>query len=90
MQANNSRYHNNSNWITVAKDIIARDGIRRMWRGVSTMLSACIPAHALYFSIIEYTKESFGANKKGHTPSAAAASGICVSFIIFLLLLIYI
>jgi solute carrier family 25 iron transporter 28/37 len=79
MQAKNSRYHSNSNWITVAKDIVAKDGIRRMWRGVSTMLSACIPAHALYFSILEYTKESFGANKKGHTPIAAAASGICAT-----------
>jgi solute carrier family 25 iron transporter 28/37 len=31
-------------------------GYTRLWRGVQTMATGCIPAHALYFSSYEYTK----------------------------------
>jgi len=31
-------------------------GYSRLWRGVQTMTTGCIPAHALYFSSYEYTK----------------------------------
>jgi solute carrier family 25 iron transporter 28/37 len=31
-------------------------GYTRLWRGVQTMTTGCIPAHALYFSSYEYTK----------------------------------
>lgn len=31
-------------------------GYARLWRGVQTMTTGCIPAHALYFSSYEYTK----------------------------------
>ena len=31
-------------------------GYIRLWRGVQTMTTGCIPAHALYFSSYEYTK----------------------------------
>ena len=31
-------------------------GYGRLWRGVQTMTTGCIPAHALYFSSYEYTK----------------------------------
>lgn len=50
-------------------------GAFRLWRGVSTMLGACIPAHAAYFSIFEYCKMNFGANGETHTPIAAGLSG---------------
>jgi solute carrier family 25 iron transporter 28/37 len=31
-------------------------GITRLWRGVQTMATGCVPAHALYFSSYEYVK----------------------------------
>jgi len=31
----------------------------RLWRGVQTMFTGCIPAHATYFSIYEYLKPTF-------------------------------
>jgi hypothetical protein len=40
----------------VAKELVAKEGTMRLWRGVSTMFSACIPAHAAYFSILEAMK----------------------------------
>lgn len=51
-------------------------GVLRLWRGVSTMLTACIPAHAAYFSIFEHSKVALGVNHSEHTPVAAAMCGI--------------
>ena len=39
------------------------------------MVMACIPSHAMYFTVYEASKERLGANASGHTPLAAAASG---------------
>lgn len=50
----NSKQNNN---MTLQQNI--RKNIRgysRLWRGVQTMATGCIPAHALYFSSYEYTK----------------------------------
>lgn len=33
-------------------------GYGRLWRGVQTMATGCVPAHALYFSSYEFTKTS--------------------------------
>ncbi len=34
-------------------------GVIRLWRGVQTMATGCVPAHAFYFSSYEYVKDSF-------------------------------
>jgi len=48
----------------------------RLWRGVHTMFIGCVPAHALYFSAYELSKETFNANQVGvHTPLAAGITG---------------
>jgi solute carrier family 25 iron transporter 28/37 len=41
---------------TCATGMVKREGISRLWRGVGAMFMGCIPAHAAYFSIFEYTK----------------------------------
>mmetsp|Transcript_19281 Transcript_19281/g.37793 ORF Transcript_19281/g.37793 Transcript_19281/m.37793 type:complete len:464 (-) Transcript_19281:1158-2549(-) len=56
-------------------NLIREHGVIRLWRGVSTMFTACVPAHAAYFSIFEKAKESFGADGEEHTPIAAGAAG---------------
>mmetsp|Transcript_18903 Transcript_18903/g.18907 ORF Transcript_18903/g.18907 Transcript_18903/m.18907 type:complete len:241 (+) Transcript_18903:177-899(+) len=35
------------------------EGFIKMWRGVSTVILGCVPAHAAYFSIYEYSKRHF-------------------------------
>ncbi len=52
------------------------NGVKRMWRGVSAMVIAVVPAHAAYFSVYEWSKEVLGANRAGHQPVAAAAAGV--------------
>lgn len=57
------------------RELLRTQGITRLWRGVSTALMGCIPAHAGYFSIYEWGKISFGADGPNHAPLAAAATG---------------
>eukprot|EP00937_MAST-01D_sp_MAST-1D-sp2_P005758 g5758.t1 len=59
----------------VARDMVREQGPLRMWRGVSTMFSGCVPAHAAYFSIFEALKRTLGADRPGHHPLAAGAAG---------------
>jgi solute carrier family 25 (mitochondrial iron transporter), member 28/37 len=58
-----------------ATRIVGREGIFRLWRGVSAMFVGCIPAHAAYFSIFESMKKATGADGDGHRPLAAAVCG---------------
>jgi solute carrier family 25 iron transporter 28/37 len=39
-------------------DVSTSRGYTRLWRGVQTMTTGCIPAHALYFSSYEFTKDA--------------------------------
>lgn len=55
--------------------LVQKEGTLRLWRGVSTMLSACVPAHAAYFSALESCKERFGVNGREHNVIGAAAAG---------------
>ena len=58
-----------------ATRIVGKEGIFRLWRGVSAMFAGCIPAHAAYFSIFESMKRATGADKPGHQPIAAGMCG---------------
>lgn len=57
------------------RELIKTHGASRLWRGVSTALMGCVPAHAGYFSIYEWGKITFGADGPNHAPMAAAATG---------------
>ncbi|KAF0698731.1 Aste57867_10685 [Aphanomyces stellatus] len=59
-----------------ASKLIAEDGPRRLFRGVSTMLGASLPAHAMYFSVFESCKKTFGADSPEHTPIESGAAGV--------------
>lgn len=41
-------------------EMVRGQGMLRMWRGVSTMFTGCVPAHALYFSVLEHCKVRHG------------------------------
>ena len=58
------------------QEIIRTEGRGRLFRGVSTMVFGCIPAHAAYFSIYEQGKIKFGADGADHAPVGAALSGM--------------
>lgn len=37
-------------------EMVRGQGLLRLWRGVGTMFTGCVPAHALYFSVLEHCK----------------------------------
>lgn len=55
--------------------VTEEQGMRRMWRGVQTMFTGCIPAHSAYFSIYEGCKPVFGRWLAGAPAAPAAAAG---------------
>ncbi|KIW69004.1 hypothetical protein, variant [Phialophora macrospora] len=57
------------------------EGLRTLWRGVTSVIVGAGPAHAVYFGTYEFVKESAGGNKADgkHHPLAAAASGACAT-----------
>lgn len=59
--------------------LVAEEGPLRLFRGVSTMLGASLPAHAIYFSVFEATKKLFGADSPEHTPIASGTAGVCAT-----------
>jgi len=61
---------------SIIHTIIRTEGPLRLWRGVSTMLTGCVPAHAAYFAIYENSKVVLGVDQPGHHPVAAAATGM--------------
>lgn len=53
------------------------EGLKAMWRGVTSVIVGAGPAHAVYFGTYEVVKELAGGNKQDgkHHPAAAALSG---------------
>jgi solute carrier family 25 iron transporter 28/37 len=45
--------------------ISATEGLRAMWRGVSSVILGAGPAHAVHFGAYEFVKELTGGNKEG-------------------------
>jgi hypothetical protein len=59
--------------LQTARTLIREEGPLRLFRGVSTMLGASLPAHAVYFSVFEAAKKLLGADGAEHTPIASGA-----------------
>lgn len=57
--------------IQTARTLVREEGPFRLFRGVSTMLGASLPAHAVYFSVFEAAKKLLGADSAEHTPIAS-------------------
>lgn len=56
-------------------EMVRGQGLLRLWRGVGTMFTGCVPAHALYFSVLEHCKVS----KTEQQSSAGGWWGVCFS-----------
>jgi len=60
---------------TALRRIVAADGVLVLWRGMGAVAVSAGPAHALYFSVYEASKDRFGGNRPGHQPIAVGAAG---------------
>ncbi|CAI5734011.1 unnamed protein product [Hyaloperonospora brassicae] len=59
-----------------ARQLVAEEGPLRLFRGVSTMLGASLPAHAVYFSVFEAAKKALNADTNTLTPMASGLAGV--------------
>uniref|UniRef100_A0AAV1VED0 Mitoferrin n=1 Tax=Peronospora matthiolae TaxID=2874970 RepID=A0AAV1VED0_9STRA len=59
-----------------ARQLVAEEGPLRLFRGVSTMLGASLPAHAVYFSVFEAAKKALNADTSTLTPMASGLAGV--------------
>ncbi|EHA50033.1 hypothetical protein MCOR27_007171 [Pyricularia oryzae] len=60
--------------------IALSEGVRSLWRGMSSVVVGAGPAHAVYFATYEAVKHFMGGNKAGeHHPLAAVTSGACAT-----------
>lgn len=70
----------------VTESIHTSKGISRLWRGVQTMMTGCVPAHALYFSSYELIKRNLSVStvdpKTGTSSTNLDAFGATVAGVI--------
>ncbi|KAK9459960.1 mitochondrial carrier domain-containing protein [Lipomyces oligophaga] len=60
--------------------ISATEGVRALWRGVTSVVIGAGPAHAVYFGVYEVTKQYFGGNEgSGYHPIATSLAGACAT-----------
>ncbi|KAK9366480.1 mitochondrial carrier domain-containing protein [Lipomyces kononenkoae] len=60
--------------------ISATEGGRALWRGITSVAIGAGPAHAIYFSCYEFTKNVFGGNEgTGYHPIATSFAGACAT-----------
>ena len=65
----------NGGGLAEVRALVRREGVMRLWRGATSMLYGCGPAHAAYFSLYEWGKIAFGADGPEIAPARAAAVG---------------
>lgn len=65
--------------LETTRGLIQEQGLSRLFRGVNTMLTASIPAHAAYFSIFEACKLALDADGPEHTPLKAGLAGVAAT-----------
>lgn len=61
-----------ANATTAKPSAFISKGYTRLWRGVQTMTTGCIPAHAVYFASYEYTKDLMSTTTTSSSSSAHA------------------
>lgn len=70
-------------------EMVRGQGMLRLWRGVGTMFTGCVPAHALYFSVLEHCKVRNTRTDSDVSVQAAGGGGgrvptrVCVSACVF-------
>jgi len=61
--------------------ISSTEGMRALWRGVSSVILGAGPAHAVHFGMYEAVKELAGGNAAGNQWLATCTSTTFVSFL---------
>ena len=61
--------------LAVVRELVAKDGVGVLWRGIGVVPVGCVPAHAMMFSAYEVILEAGGSRKQTASPERVAAVG---------------
>ena len=61
--------------LAVVRELVAKNGVGVLWRGVGVVPIGCVPAHAMMFSVYELILEKGGSRKQTASPERVAAVG---------------
>ena len=61
--------------LTLVYDLVAKNGLGVLWRGVGVVPFGCIPAHAMMFSAYEGVLEAGGTRREAASPERIAVVG---------------
>ena len=61
--------------LAVVRELVAKNGMGMLWRGVGVVPIGCLPAHAMMFSVYELILERGGTRKQTASPERVAAVG---------------
>lgn len=70
-----------SSVVTALRNVLRREGMGGLYRGVAAMALGAGPSHALYFASYEAAKQLYGGNREGHHPLATAAAGATATIV---------
>jgi transmembrane carrier protein len=63
------------NFLHATRDIVAKEGVGRLFRGITAVVLGSGPAHAVYFAAYEEVKGIFEASGMASTQAASLAGG---------------
>jgi solute carrier family 25 (mitochondrial iron transporter), member 28/37 len=67
--------------ISETMQLVRNVGFRSMWKGVTTVLYGCVPAHAAYFSVYELSRKNFQIQSNSNFYLfSTAATGVLATF----------
>jgi solute carrier family 25 iron transporter 28/37 len=67
--------------IAATKEIIARSGVRGLFRGITAMAAGSAPAHALHFAVYEAAKQQLVGELEGHHPFRVGLAGFMATVV---------
>ena len=73
MQVQRAELAADAGLVSLLQQTVRTQGSQRMWRGVQTMFTGCVPAHGAYFTIYETLRPALGRALARRTTSNSAA-----------------
>lgn len=64
----------------IISSLYREGGIKNFYSGIGFVASACVPAHAAYFSTYEFSRKFYGVNDDKQHPYLFALIGVIATF----------
>eukprot|EP00871_Galdieria_phlegrea_P002160 jgi/Galph1/2945/GphlegSOOS_G1637.1 len=69
------------NLFSCLSEIVRKEGLLKLWRGLAAASFTAGPGHAIYFATYEIGKRAFSTNQEGYQPLATAGAGALAALV---------